>query len=481
MLRIFKLCGTLLSLLAAESFAVELTLLGDFPGGRLSSSGNGTSADGSLICGNGELTLDPGEANEETVGAAFVWTAESGLTLLPFPQDLVGRRRAVARSMSDDGALIVGEARNFFNKDQPALWTRQADGSYTIELLNPPAGSPFSANVSANLDALAISGNGTVITGRGQTIPGEYEAWRWTRETGLVAIGNLSGGPIMKSGRTSYSSGEGLDRSGNHLIGLSWSGMNDDDRLVRQAFSYVGDTMTALGDLQDPPLASQGYGISKDGTTVVGQARDPDLGQIAFRKVGDAPMEALGQFPATSPLSIARAVNADGSVVIGESNTDRDREAFLWRADSSPGITSLSDLVTIEGGYLETANAISDDGLIIVGTVIYPDENNQNEREAYRLKLDAPILASPSLPTLALTALDNEVLLTFSASSSTATFTLEFSPDLAQGFTPMVSFQNDTREILSVTYEGSSVSLSPVTESLPKGGHGFWRLRMTLP
>jgi len=456
--------------------AVELTIIGDLPGGRRSASARGVNADGSIVCGAAEVTVDPGGANEETVTGGFVWTLEGGMVLLPFPQDTPGRRRAVARGISDDGSRIVGEARNFFGKDEPALWTRQADGTYVIELLSPPSGSSFLANVSANLDALGISGNGTVVCGRGQTIPGEFEAWRWTRTDGLQPIGNLSG-PLVKSGRTSYSSAMALSGDGSRIIGRSWTGVTASGGVTREGFLFEDSVMTALGDLQTPALSSEAYAISQDGSTVVGRARDPEYGSVAFRKIGGSPMMSLGILPAT-----AFAVSADGSVASGCATTAIGREAFVWT--QSGGMALLSEEVTIPNGRLEEALAISDDGLTIVGTIIYPGENGQNDREAFLLVREGVEFDLGTLVDqvdLTVEIVGGSIRLAMTSPPEGVVYTLEYSRDLETAFTAQVEFTPAGREVRDLSYHGISLTMTPPSEEIPADETGFWRVRLSQP
>lgn len=470
----------ILSLGFSVAGARELVLLGDLSDdGRVSSAGYGISSDGSAVCGSTSVTLDRGMETEETVTAATIWTETDGLVVLPFPQNEVGRRRATARAISDDGSRIVGEARNFFNKDEAALWTRQADGSYQIQLLSPPQGGSFRSFASANLDAIGISGDGLVVCGRGQTIPGEFEAWRWTASTGIVPIGNLSNGPLDKANRTSYSSAEAVNRDGSIIGGFSWYALSDSGGVLRQGFRYSDGIMTATGDLQDPPKASYVYGISKDGTTIVGEARDSENGQVAYRKVGDLPFENLGQLSGENPVSIARAVSADGTVVVGSSRTDRGTEAFIWTV--AEGMQPLSDLVNLDDGWLEDANAISDDGGTITGTVIYPNPNNQNEREAFVLKINRDKTSVIDQIDFELIVNRDRVFLSFTRPDLTMIYALEFSPDLASPFVEQVRFSGEGRQVTNQSYSGEAVGQGIIKEALLGRTLGFWRVRVSSP
>lgn len=474
--------------------AGDLTIIGDFAGGVRSSTVLGLSATGDIACGSGTALVDEGLETEEEVIAAFVWTADSGLTMLPFATAAEGRRRAVARAISADGAFIVGESRNVFNKDEAALWTRQSDGSYTVQLLSPPSGSVFRRNVLANLDALAISDDGSVVCGRGQTTPGEFEAWVWTADSGLQPIGNLSNGPIDKPNRRSYSSAEGISGDGQTIVGGSWSGVTESGSVIRQAFAYDLNTgtMTALGDITDPVVSSDATAISGNGDVITGQARDEDNNQVAFRKAGTAAMLSLGDVAGGDLRSEGDALSADGAVIVGSGNTARGTEALIWRSSTQTSellatVAGITDQIT--DGYLESAVAVSDDGRVIGGNIIYPSDDNRNERVAYLITLDDAIdLAELAANAdLSLTKQAGTLQLGFSpAANEDITYTLSFSPDLVQPFAPQVRFTQGEngleRTVIAASYTGTSLSLDPPLESFPLKSlpeKGFWTLNLS--
>ncbi|MEM7409350.1 MAG: PEP-CTERM sorting domain-containing protein [Myxococcota bacterium] len=82
----------------------------------------------------------------------------------------------------------------------------------------------------------------------------------------------------------------------------------------------------------------------------------------------------LGDFPGGIVNSEARAVSADGSVVVGRGTTAVGREAFRW--DATNGMQGLG---TLPGGGASEADDVSDDGTIIVGFAF----NAAGEKEAF--------------------------------------------------------------------------------------------------
>src|SRR5262245_5955624 len=71
----------------------------------------------------------------------------------------------------------------------------------------------------------------------------------------------------------------------------------------------------------------------------------------------------VGDLPGGPFYSVARGVSADGSVVVGDSQSAAGYEAFRWTR--SGGIVGLGDLAG--GAYSSVANDVSGDGSVVVG------------------------------------------------------------------------------------------------------------------
>lgn len=87
-------------------------------------------------------------------------------------------------------------------------------------------------------------------------------------------------------------------------------------------------------------------------------------------------MVSLGDLPGGDVRGAAVDVSGDGSVVVGNSDSAAGREAFIW--DEAHGMRSLKTVLAEEYGLdlsgweLERAEAISDDGMTIVGEGVNP-------------------------------------------------------------------------------------------------------------
>jgi hypothetical protein len=135
--------------------------------------------------------------------------------------------------------------------------------------------------------------------------------------------------------------------------------------------------------------------VSADGSIIVGQGNS-NAGAEAFRWTQAGGMVGLGDLAGGSFSSSANAVSADGSAVVGQANSASGNEAFLW--DATHGMRSLREVLvsdfdlgaSLAGWTLTAANDISADGQFIVGSGTNPNGNS----EAWIARL-GPALALP--------------------------------------------------------------------------------------
>lgn len=140
------------------------------------------------------------------------------------------------------------------------------------------------------------------------------------------------------------------------------------------AFPAQAASFQGLGYLPGGSASSYASGVSADGSVVVGSSQSAN-GQEAFRWTQGTGMVGLGFLPGGGPSanlnagSNALGISADGSVVVGYSNIPNVNggyggyEAFRWT--QATGMVGLGDL---PGGIFQSsAVKVSADGSVVVG------------------------------------------------------------------------------------------------------------------
>jgi uncharacterized membrane protein len=135
--------------------------------------------------------------------------------------------------------------------------------------------------------------------------------------------------------------------------------------------------MIQLGDLAGGRTWSAAFNTSRDGSIIVGQSYS-ERGKEAFRWSEVEGMVGLGDLPEGEFASTASAVSGDGSTIVGQASSAAGVEAFIWTRDK--GLQRLADLLKAtpdaQGWRLIEARDISDDGTVIVGTGLNAKQEN---------------------------------------------------------------------------------------------------------
>jgi probable HAF family extracellular repeat protein len=118
--------------------------------------------------------------------------------------------------------------------------------------------------------------------------------------------------------------------------------------------------MQALGDLPGGSFLSIATAISADGNTIAGYGFVPD-GSEAFRWQ-DGLMQGLGDLPGGYFSSAAYSISGDGSTVVGRSNSVNGDEAFRWKGGVMQGLGAIDS-----GYFYSSAYGASADGSTVVG------------------------------------------------------------------------------------------------------------------
>jgi probable HAF family extracellular repeat protein len=170
--------------------------------------------------------------------------------------------------------------------------------------------------------AQAISADGAVVVGQGDSLSRTFEAFRWTPTAGFEGLGAL------ENGRPN-SVAEDVSADGSVVVGYSFMETGSGNKAVRW---MSGRGIEVLDSGDDP---GQAYAVSGDGKSVVGTIYS------AFESAGviwhvDGQTRRLGYLPGRYKVTIPASMTGDGSVVVGTgwmgSGFTHEDRAFVWIA-----------------------------------------------------------------------------------------------------------------------------------------------------
>jgi probable HAF family extracellular repeat protein len=370
--------GCILALLAISALSVttasaSFTPLGVVDGLKV----NGSSADGVYVVGQYiDAFGDP---------IAMRWDVTGGAGLEDLGELATGSVWSEALATSGDGSVVVGsslvENPNKPDTDLTEAFIWEAGVMTGLGFLEVSSGNDKSV-------ATAISADGTVVAGR-SNVSNPGGRGKKVSEAFIWEAGVMTGlGFLAEDGIDYHSEALAVSGDGSVVVGLaSNTDPSDPAQNVDEAFLWEGGAMTGLGFLQNDTknVRSEATGVSYDGSTVVGISNvdHPDVPDTSVEQAFiwiDGVMTGLG-FLAESPgpyQSIATAVSADGSVVVGESKLATGIEAFVWTAESDE-MRSLRDVleedlgVDLTGWTIDNPPVISSDGNTMIALATNPD------------------------------------------------------------------------------------------------------------
>jgi probable HAF family extracellular repeat protein len=235
-------------------------------------------------------------------------------------------------------------------------------------------------------EALGASADGSVIVGRCESdFLGGKIAFQWTPSGGIARLGSL---PIAAVGAEAHA----VSLDGEVVVGAVQYESNRS-----AAFRWTSKNgLVELGALPGDSK-SIAYAVSADGSVVVGLS-ESGLGAQAFRWTEKTGMVGLGALLRGDRDSRAFGVSADGSIIVGQGQGESGLEAFVW--DAKHGMRSVRQLLlsatdsnaSLRGWKLLSAAAVSRDGSVIVGL----GKNPSGDREAWIARLgDKPSTDEP--------------------------------------------------------------------------------------
>lgn len=320
--------------------------LGFMPGGYSYSEALDVSGDGIIVVGTA--------ANSANVWESYRWSQATGMQGIG---DLPGGEfQSYAASVSANGSVIVGTGTEQIvgNLLDAFRWTSESG----IQPLGhfPKSGFVFSYGK-------AISGNGLVAIGDSRSTSGN-EAFRWTSASGLVGLGDLPGGPFE-----SYVND--ISGDGSVIVGQSKSSS------INEAFKWTAaEGMVGLGFMPGFAVSTVANAVSADGNTIVGYSSSR-----GWRWTAGTGMVSIDDLPNGGSRTIPQDVSANGSIIVGAARDATGDHAFIW--DAVHGTRDLQRLLKdsyglpLDGWKLFTASAVSNDGMIVVGSGTNPSGSTE--------------------------------------------------------------------------------------------------------
>lgn len=239
------------------------------PVSQTSAATQGVSGDGRYLVGHGVKVY----SNNYAAATAF-WSDRnqaSASFLPPYPQN-PGTPNSDAWAVSDDGRRVVGKVQ-VANTNSPtdyraALW---------IDGANPVLLTSTDPNIIP-IDAFDMTPDGSVVVGRAYKSSANIDvAYRWTAQTGAVALGMPhEGGYYTMHTATAYR----ISRNGHVIVGYgnNSAGTDEaiywDDRELNPVDGGPGTHRVAAVAGIPTPLQLYAYAVDYFGNTIVGYGFD---------------------------------------------------------------------------------------------------------------------------------------------------------------------------------------------------------------
>lgn len=283
-----------------------------------------------------------------------------------------------ATGVSGNGAVIVGYSEGK-GRHEAFRWTKE---NGIVGLGSVPKGY-------YNLMANGLSADGLVIVGFCSALNREQLAFRWTQESGMEVLGGLQA-------RDGGSWASAVSADGSVIVGTLTRPTDQYPGAMEEAFRWTKEAgPQSLGDLPEGDNSGDALaerllratGVSADGSVIVGH--DLKHGE-AFRWSKGGGMRGLGRLPGGAQ-SWAFAVSADGATIVGASTTSVQDEQQAVRWTTEGGIESLGKLS--DGDSMSIAHDVSENGAVIVGVA-----TGEKGPQAFRWKKEVGMVGLGALP-----------------------------------------------------------------------------------
>jgi probable HAF family extracellular repeat protein len=285
----------------------------------------GVSATGGVLAG---FTPDA----TATESRAFRWTSQTGMSVLPIPDN----HQSSAYAVSANGEVVVGymqsNAGPVAGRNRAVRWR---GGDVREEL--------GTDNIWGGI-GLGVSADGQIVVGLARGGDGNARPGKWD------AAGNLTVLPTPRN----WGVARDVSSDGTVIVGY-WV---DNNSVERACLWRDGSAMLELGG--PGGTRSEALAISADGQVVVGYAYNQQNDARPFRWTAQGGMQEIT--PLAGTFARAYDVNADGSMVVGDTYLDNLAQAFVWTL--AGGVHMASEHL---GGHSTAFTAVSPDGRYIAG------------------------------------------------------------------------------------------------------------------
>jgi probable HAF family extracellular repeat protein len=206
------------------------------------------------------------------------------------------------------------------------------------------ANDPFST-------ATAVDATGRTVVGFSD-LNGEQTACIWQQSTGMQPLETTHGSVVANA----------ITPDGNTIVGWVRPPANPSsgDSFITnstQGFTLISNPAPNSGYI------SSAQAVSADGKVVAGYSPTASMNSEAYRWTAAGGLEPLGTLPGGSKSSDAFGISADGSVVVGTSDSPQGDQAYRWT--QSTGMVGIGDLPG--GEFSSGPAAVSANGNVIVG------------------------------------------------------------------------------------------------------------------
>lgn len=360
------------------------------------------SQDGNVVVGWSTL-IDGGYAH------AFRWTAAGGMQDLG---TLDNYRSSVARAVSGDGSIVVGQVGSDSTgagiADQAFIWSSSSGMQYLVPNVYSSQVLDISSDGSTVIGYMILKINGNNF----------YHPFRWTASGGIEDLFSLIGDAEPF----------GISDDGSVLVGVDSTG--------KSAFRFDGnnlETKTLTG------YDAWARSVSGDGLVTFGDLNS--LGQISLFS-WDSVMTFRGNIGFGAVISKA---SYDGSAVVGTLNLKSYYDsnylrAFRWT--KNVGVenlnTAYASLLT-SGSMLKYAYSITGDKRFIVGGGI---NGTTGQLEAYILDTQIPLKITQPTTTDKFFAGEHATI-KWSDATSGHNLKIEYSTNNGSTYSPITIVQAD--------------------------------------